>query len=51
VCTAFAPADAIQLASATLAAERRPPTVAVVTLDDRLKAAAAREGFPVIVPA
>jgi predicted nucleic acid-binding protein len=43
-------ADAIQLAAATLAAERRPPALEVVTLDERLEAAALREGFPVIVP-
>jgi hypothetical protein len=43
-------ADAIQLAAATLAAERRPAALTVVTLDDRLELAAAREGFPVTVP-
>lgn len=42
--------DAIQLAAATLAAERRPSTLAFVTLDDRLEAAALKEGFPVVVP-
>lgn len=42
-------ADALQLAAAYVAAERRPPTLTFVTLDDRLREAAAREGF--IVPA
>jgi len=41
-------ADALQLAAATLAAERRPPTLELVTLDERLAAAAEREGFRVI---
>lgn len=43
-------ADAIQLAAATLAAERRPASLQLVTLDDRLQAAAVKEGFPVLVP-
>lgn len=38
-------ADALQLAAAFVAAERRPPTLAFLTLDDRLRAAAAKEGF------
>ena len=38
-------ADALQLAAAFVAAERRPPTMSVVTLDDRLRTAAGREGF------
>jgi predicted nucleic acid-binding protein len=42
--------DAIQVASATLAAERRPATLELVTLDDRLETAALKEGFPVIFP-
>ena len=42
--------DAIQLASATLAAERRPATLELVTLDDRLETAALKEGFEVIFP-
>jgi predicted nucleic acid-binding protein len=42
--------DAIQLASATLAAERRPATLELVTLDDRLETAALKEGFVVIFP-
>jgi predicted nucleic acid-binding protein len=43
-------ADALQLASATLAAERRPASLTLVTLDDRLEAAARKEGFVVVVP-
>jgi predicted nucleic acid-binding protein len=43
-------ADAIQIASATLAAERRPSTLEFVTLDGRLEAAASKEGFVVVVP-
>src|SRR5262245_20224747 len=43
-------ADAIQIASATLAAERRPSTLEFVTLDTRLEAAASKEGFVVVVP-
>jgi predicted nucleic acid-binding protein len=38
-------ADALQLAAAFVAAERRPPTMTFVTLDERLGAAAGREGF------
>jgi predicted nucleic acid-binding protein len=38
-------ADAQQLAAAFVAAERRPPTLTIVTLDDRLRAAAEKEGF------
>lgn len=38
-------ADALQLAAAFVAAERRPPTLTVVTCDDRLRHAAAKEGF------
>jgi hypothetical protein len=41
-------ADALQLAAALAAAEARPATLAVVCLDDRLGAAAEREGFPVL---
>ena len=40
-------ADALQLAAAYAAAERRPPTMTFVTLDDRLRTAADREGFVV----
>lgn len=42
--------DALQLAAAYLAAERRPATLELVTLDDRLAAAADREGFLVVQP-
>ncbi|HUL71602.1 MAG TPA: type II toxin-antitoxin system VapC family toxin [Vicinamibacterales bacterium] len=42
--------DALQLAAAYLAAERRPATLALVTLDDRLAEAAGREGFIVVQP-
>lgn len=38
-------ADALQLAAAFLAAERRPPSLEIVTLDDRLADAARKEGF------
>jgi predicted nucleic acid-binding protein len=41
-------ADALQLAAAFVAAERRPSSLEVVTLDDRLAAAALKEGFAVI---
>ena len=41
-------ADALQLAAAFVAAERRPPTLEVVTLDDRLAAAARKEGFVLV---
>src|SRR2546430_12130804 len=40
-------ADALQLAAAFVAAERRPPSLEIVTLDDRLAAAARKEGFVV----
>lgn len=40
--------DALQLAAAFLAAERRPTTLELVTLDDRLAAAARKEGFVLI---
>ena len=39
--------DALQLAAAYLAAERRPTSLELVTLDDRLAAAAQKEGFVV----
>ncbi|HEY5206450.1 MAG TPA: type II toxin-antitoxin system VapC family toxin [Roseiarcus sp.] len=42
------PADALQLAAAFVAAERRPPSLEVVTLDDRLGEAARKEGFELI---
>src|SRR6267143_499672 len=38
-------ADALQLAAAFIAAERRPSSLEVVTLDDRLAVAARKEGF------
>jgi hypothetical protein len=38
-------ADALQLAAAFLAAERRPSSLEVVTLDERLADAARKEGF------
>jgi predicted nucleic acid-binding protein len=41
-------ADALQLAAAFVAAERRPASLEVVTLDDRLAAAARKEGFALI---
>lgn len=40
-------ADALQLAAAVVAAEGQPASLAVVTLDERLAAAARREGFVV----
>jgi uncharacterized protein len=43
-------ADALQLAAGIAAAEGRPTTLAFVCLDDRLAAAAEREGFPVAGP-
>jgi uncharacterized protein len=41
-------ADALQLAAAFLAAERRPSSLQVVTLDARLADAAQREGFELV---
>jgi uncharacterized protein len=38
-------ADALQLAAAVVAAERDPPSLEFVSLDDRLLEAASREGF------
>jgi uncharacterized protein len=38
-------ADALQLAAAFVAAEQRPSSLEVVTLDDRLASAARKEGF------
>ena len=43
-------ADALQLAAAFVAAERRPASLDLVTLDDRLADAARKEGFAVIDP-
>jgi predicted nucleic acid-binding protein len=45
-------ADALQLAAAFVAAERRPSSLRLVTLDERLAAAARKEGFELLdVPA
>jgi hypothetical protein len=44
----FRAADALQLAAAFMAAERRPPSLEFVTLDDRLADAARKEGFALI---
>jgi uncharacterized protein len=41
-------ADALQLAAALVGAEHQPRTLALVTLDDRLRQAALREGFAVL---
>lgn len=41
-------ADALQLAAAFIAAERRPSSLSLVTLDDRLAVAARKEGFRLI---
>ena len=41
-------ADAFQLAAAYLAAEQRPGSLAVVTLDERLAGVARKEGFSVL---
>jgi predicted nucleic acid-binding protein len=41
-------ADALQLSAAFIAAERRPSTLELVTLDDRLAVAARKEGFVLI---
>src|SRR6266496_3598938 len=41
-------ADALQLAAAFIAAERRPSSLEVVTLDDRLTSAAHKEGFALV---
>jgi predicted nucleic acid-binding protein len=41
-------ADALQLASALVASGERPETLPFVCLDDRLRDAAEREGFPVL---
>ena len=43
-------ADAIQLAAATVAAEQRPASLTIVTLDQRIEVAALKEGFHVVVP-
>jgi predicted nucleic acid-binding protein len=41
-------ADALQLAAAFVAAERRPSSLQMITLDERLADAARKEGFVVI---
>ncbi len=41
-------ADALQLAAAFVAAEGRPASLELVTLDDRLSAAARKEGFALV---
>jgi predicted nucleic acid-binding protein len=41
-------ADALQVAAAFAAAERRPASLEIVTLDDRLADAARKEGFVVV---
>lgn len=41
-------ADALQLAAAFAAAERRPASLEMVTLDERLAGAARKEGFAVV---
>jgi predicted nucleic acid-binding protein len=41
-------ADALQLAAAFVAAEHRPPSLEVITLDDRLAQAARKEGFALL---
>jgi predicted nucleic acid-binding protein len=43
-------ADAFQLSAAIIASEDRPPSLTLVTLDDRLGRAAEREGFKVVIP-
>ena len=44
--------DALQLAAAFVAAERRPSSLELITLDDHLAAAAHKEGFVLVdVPA
>lgn len=41
-------ADALQLAAAFMAAERRPTSLQIVTLDERLADAARKEGFGLV---
>lgn len=41
-------ADALQLAAALLACDERPEALTFVCVDDRLRSAARREGFPVL---
>jgi predicted nucleic acid-binding protein len=42
-------ADALQLAAAFTAAERRPSSLAFVCMDEKLLAAAKREGFNAVL--
>jgi predicted nucleic acid-binding protein len=42
--------DALQLAAALIACDERPELLPFVCLDDRLRDAARREGFPVLPP-
>jgi predicted nucleic acid-binding protein len=41
-------ADALQLAAAFIAAEQRPASLEMITLDERLAGAAQKEGFTVV---
>ena len=41
-------ADSLQLAAAFVAAERRPASLEIITLDDRLSTAARKEGFVLV---
>lgn len=41
-------ADAVQLSSAVIVADREPASLQIVSLDERLAAAARREGFTVL---
>jgi predicted nucleic acid-binding protein len=41
-------ADALQLAAAFMAADRRPSSLELLTLDDRMAGAARKEGFVVV---
>jgi hypothetical protein len=41
-------ADALQLAAAIVAADRRPSSIELVTFDERLAVAARKEGFVVL---
>jgi uncharacterized protein len=43
-------ADALQLAAAFAAAEQRPATLEIVTLDERLAEVARKEGFAIVLP-
>ena len=47
-CSPVGVADALQLPAAFVAAERRPPSLEMVTLDECLANAARREGFAMI---